>query len=105
MGKQEEGLRGHHLVKHLQVTTWRDGQCRGQKAASGSRRSTAAERSMGQLDIVGQAAKPVNQERNTVREELRRFSVAAEWRTDPTQMRAEAGRLCSPQARGGEGPS
>lgn len=87
MGKQEEGLRGHHLVKHHQVTARHNWQCRGQEAASGSRRRAAAERSMGQLDIIGQAAKPAKQERNTVREELRRVSLAAEWRTDESRGR------------------
>lgn len=54
----------------------------------------AAERNRGQLDIIWQAVEPAKQERNTVREELRRVCLAAEWRTDPTRLRAEAGRLC-----------
>lgn len=63
------------------------------------------QRGTGQPDIIWQAAEPAKQERNTVREELRRVCLAAtEWRTDPTQLRAEAGRLCRGQAGGDEGP-
>ena len=71
--------------------------------ASDPRRSVDAERNRPAGHHLA-AAEPAKQERNTVREELRRVCLAAEWRTDPTRMRAEAGRLCRGQAGGDEGP-